>query len=305
MRNIIGLDAIANQFGSPEVAGESLGGNLQADQLPRGFVGMPTQSLPALTTREIQVDVQREMRPDRFVVGPQGAFAGANHLNLQLLDIKVGTVSLNASRNPVPMELFGPLTTGISIRATMTAVPAIGIQVIVRNIDAVAAFAFGGVFFGPTANAGSAQGGQVGAIVGAAEDASVPETDLATDARVLPQSFVGIPYTPFAAPGEQQYIQIDIQRDLRPDRMVLPFSAAENFLVRDVRVGTVSLNASLNPAVGNAWGPTVFGTRLRGQVTATPSVGISLSIERAPWALAEGSIIFAGAIFGPSRFAST
>lgn len=305
-RPIIGLAALAaSQFGSPEVGRE--GEAFNAADLPRSMVGIPITIVAAGATEPIQVDVQRDMRPDRLVLGPLGSAEGqgVTSIHHKVRDIRVGEVSLNASKNPVPALCFLETVVGNSIRATMTADTAVGIQLIVTNDDPTgeppAPWTVMGGFFGPSARPGSGAAGRVGAIVGAAEDPGAPETESAQDAKNLPQSFVGIPYTQCNV-GERTYIQCKIERDLRPDRMILPYDVARGYVINDIRVGTISLNASINPVVGTAFAGTTFGTRLRATVTATPNNGISLEVTRRD--TASTGLYFCGGIFGPSRFAS-
>jgi hypothetical protein len=301
---IVGLAALtANQYGSLEVGNNGNGGNgggplrvIDAKGLPRSFVGFPTTSIPAPGSDEIQVDVQREMRPDRLIIGPLEDIIGVNARRIR--DIRVGTVSLNASPNPVPAEVFARDSVGTSIRATMTATPAIGIQVFAeQTAGPEVPWVVEGTFIGPSAKPGES----LQAIVGQDEEGLDPGAG--SEAKSLPQSFVGIPYTAPAAVGVRQVIQIPIQRDIRPDRMILPENVCSEFVVRDLRVGTVSLNASMNPAAGDAFHRTAFGSRLRATVTATPSVGIQLEITRVRAVLLNTSVC--GAIFGPSRYASS
>lgn len=304
MNGIIGLDRIAN-WGSPEVAGvPGPAGMLQASTLPKSFVGVPPTIISAGDTESIQVDVQREIRPDRFVVG---GYRETQTLELYALrrirDIRVGTVSLNASENPVPAEIFSHGTVGISIRATMTAVPSIGIQVIATNTDSEGTWTLRGGFFGPSASpdrTGSPAG--IGAIVGAAEDPGEVADQGARDAASLPQSFVGIPYTTLVL-ATRTFIQVPVQRDIRPDRLVLPDTVCQLCQIDDVRVGTVSLNASMQPVPAECFHVLAFGTRLRATVTATPSVGIGITVTQ--HTTAGGGIVFCGAIFGPSRYSAS
>lgn len=291
MRQIIGLnDIVGMGYGSEEVAG---GGALNARDLPKSFVGVPPTTILAGATAEIQVDVQREMRPDRFMIQqPFGRFL--------VRDIRVGTVSLNASPNPVPDECFGPHAVGVSIRATMTATPSVGIQLVVTNTAAQAEI-LRGAFFGPSAKPGAGVGGVAG-IVGSAESpADAPEMEQHADAKMLPQSFVGIPRTTSPGVGVRVPIQVEIYRDIRPDRLVIPTTTGQNWLVRDIRVGTISLNASIQPVPGECFAPLSFGGRLRATVTATPSVGIQIDVEATDAEAPD----FIGAFFGPSRMPTT
>lgn len=95
-------------------------------------------------------------------------------------------------------------------------------------------------------------------------------------AKNLPQSFVGIPPTVIIASSTGQSIAVPVLRNLRPDRLVLDRVQAASLLVYDIRIGTVSLNASANPVPGDMFSPDAVGTSMRCTETATPSVGITL-----------------------------
>jgi len=294
-RTIIGLVQLAQQYG-PGQSGQGAS-PLRASELPRSFIGIPPTTLEPGDTAEIQCDVQREFRPDRLMLAAIGA---DTYTDVQ--DIRVGTVSLNASEHPVPVEAFYPVATGVSIRATETAIPAIGIQLVV-SLDAGAGEVTSlvrGAFFGPSAAPGSGQGGpatvdgKVAGIVGG--DGSDP---LASD---LPQSFIGFPRTSLPAAGVRVNTTIRPQRDLRPDRIVFAQRMSADCLMYDLRVGTVSLNASMNPVPCQCFGILSFGNRLRPPVTANPSVGITLSVANTHASVA---VIQGGAIFGPSQYATS
>lgn len=117
------------------------------------------------------------------------------------------------------------------------------------------------------------------------------------DARRLPQSFVGVPLSTIPASSTGTIVAVPIQRQLRPDRFVLDRIQAAQALVYDIRVGTISLNASVNPIPGDAFAPDAVDTAIRAVVSATPAVGIQLSIgERTGVAITN----FTGGFFGPS-----
>lgn len=119
----------------------------------------------------------------------------------------------------------------------------------------------------------------------------------AVDARRLPQSFVGVPLSAIPASSTGTIVAVPIQRQLRPDRFVLDRIQAAQALVYDIRVGTISLNASVNPIPGDAFAPDAVDTAIRAVVSATPAVGIQLSIgERTGVAITN----FTGGFFGPS-----
>lgn len=113
------------------------------------------------------------------------------------------------------------------------------------------------------------------------------------NAAQLPVSFVGIPRT--ALSTTPLAIQVPIQRAIRPDRLVFDRTAAATLLVHDVKVGTISLNASINPIPGDAFSPDAMGTAIRAVVTATPAVGIQITLS-----VTTGTPTVGGAFFGPS-----
>lgn len=130
-----------------------------------------------------------------------------------------------------------------------------------------------------------------------APGAVTPRGRRAIDARRLPQSFVGVPLTTIPASSTGTIIAVPIQRQLRPDRFVLDRIQAAQALVYDIRVGTISLNASVNPIPGDAFAPDAVDTAIRAVVSATPAVGIQLSIgERTAVAITN----FTAGFFGPS-----
>lgn len=119
----------------------------------------------------------------------------------------------------------------------------------------------------------------------------------AIDARKLPMSFVGVPLSTIPASSTGTIVAVPIQRQLRPDRFVLDRIQAAQVLVYDIRVGTISLNASVNPIPGDAFAPDAVDTAIRAVVSATPAVGIQLSIgERTGSAITN----FTAGFFGPS-----
>ena len=113
------------------------------------------------------------------------------------------------------------------------------------------------------------------------------------NAGQLPVSFVGIPRT--ALSTTPLAIQVPIQRAIRPDRLVFDRTQAATLLVHDVKVGTISLNASVNPIPGDAFAPDAMGTAIRAVVTAVPAVGIQITLS-----VTTGTPTVGGAFFGPS-----
>ncbi len=98
------------------------------------------------------------------------------------------------------------------------------------------------------------------------------------NAAFLPQSFIGAPLTTIAASSTGTSIPVPVLRNIRPDRWFFDRVQAASALVYDVKIGTVSLNASTSPAPGDMYAPDAVGSNMRCTETATPSVGITLII---------------------------
>ena len=113
------------------------------------------------------------------------------------------------------------------------------------------------------------------------------------NAARLPISFVGLPITTLST--SPATIQVPILRQLRPDRLVIERVGGPTINVQDIKVGTVSLNASVNPVPADCFAPDAMGTALRAVVTATPSVGLSITVFSTT-----GTPVLRGAFFGPS-----
>lgn len=320
-RDIIGLDALEAAAWGSSLMAPLPGGTFQAKDLPRSIAGIGQVGpfTEAGQVEIVQVSVQREFRPDRLVLTPYRVTGdGSDQLDIDwaysVLDIRVGTISLNASPNPIAAECFAQQAVGTSIRSPVTATPSIGIQLHLRRDSAVAEgddCVVLGTFYGPSAAPGAGLGapspGTVGAIVGAD-----PAGDEQASASELPQSIVGLPETALNR-NTRTYVQVPIQRDVRPDRLVLARTSDQgtllepmpNMLVHDIRVGTISLNTTMQPAPCTAFAPLAFGTRLRAVATATPSIGIGLELTNINPAALATAITLRGGIFGPSRYAST
>lgn len=100
----------------------------------------------------------------------------------------------------------------------------------------------------------------------------------AVRANKLPQSIVGAPLTNIPASSAGTTIQFRIQRDIRPDRLVLDRVQASMALVYQLSVGTVNLIASSDPVPGDMFAPDAVGTSFRAVETASPSIGITLVV---------------------------
>lgn len=142
---IIGADIIGAQNDGYFDSVEGDERAVQASSLPQSFVGMPLTTIPASSTGEsIDVPVLRNIRPDRLV------FDRVQAASALLYDMKVGTVSLNASRSPVPGDAFAPDAIGTAIRAVEVATPSVGINLVIGNRTAVAITSMTAGIFGPS-----------------------------------------------------------------------------------------------------------------------------------------------------------
>ncbi len=134
--DIVGDDA-------PQASGQRR--KIRARDLPQSFVGVPLSAIPANSTGTIiAVPIQRQLRPDRFVVDRVQA------AQCLVYDIRVGTISLNASVNPVPADAFAPDAVDTAIRAVVSAIPAVGLQISIGERIGVAVTNFTAGFFGPS-----------------------------------------------------------------------------------------------------------------------------------------------------------
>lgn len=146
--SIIGADDIVGGDGY----GDEVGGDdrqVQARSLPMSFVGMPLTTIPISSTGvNIDIPVLRNIRPDRLI------FDRVQAASALLYDMKVGTVSLNASRSPIPGDAFAPDAIGTAIRALEVATPSVGINVVIGNRTATAITSMAAGIFGPSMKAG-------------------------------------------------------------------------------------------------------------------------------------------------------
>lgn len=146
MPDIVGYeDIVGDDDGDTQTVSGAGGAKLLARNLPQSFVGVPLTTIAASTTgQSIAVPVLRNVRPDRLVIDRVQA------ASLTVVDIRIGTVSLNASGNPVPADMFAPDAVGTSIRATETATPSVGLTLVIGNRTAGAITQFSAGFIGPS-----------------------------------------------------------------------------------------------------------------------------------------------------------
>lgn len=132
------------QSGGDQIVGDA--GDLQAASLPLSFAGSVLATILASAIAQlVPIQLLRTFRPDRFVVDRVQA------ASLSLADVKIGTVSLNASTGVVPLDAFAPDGTDIVLRPVVTGTPALAINCFITNRTAVAVTNFSIGAIGPSA----------------------------------------------------------------------------------------------------------------------------------------------------------
>lgn len=116
-------------------------------------------------------------------------------------------------------------------------------------------------------------------------------------AENLPQSIVGIPLTTIPASSTGVLIPVPIQRNIRPDRLCFDRVQAASALLYQMAIGTTNLLANGNPVPGDMFAPDSLCGRIRAAETATPSVGITLTVGNRT---ATAITAFTASIVGPS-----
>jgi hypothetical protein len=107
--------------------------DLRADKLPQNFAATSLVTVAASASGQVlELSPLRVIRPDRIVCDRTQA------ASLTLDDVKIGTVSLNASTGKMPMDAFSPDAVDTSMRCTQTATPSLHIFFTVSNKTAAA-----------------------------------------------------------------------------------------------------------------------------------------------------------------------
>lgn len=120
-----------DQIGGTDIVGAD--GDLEANKLPQNFAATPLFTVGASTSGVVaELTPLRVIRPDRIVIDRTQA------ASLTLDDVKIGTVSLNASTGKMPMDAFAPDAIGTDMRCPVTATPSLHIFFTVSNKTATA-----------------------------------------------------------------------------------------------------------------------------------------------------------------------
>lgn len=126
------IGAVEIGAGGPR-ARTTTGGNIQ-----RIMAGLPRQSVAAGATGELAVNTSEPFRPERLVLSTAAqAF--------DVLNIRIGTKSLNVTSNPISGNCFSEQAIGTHV-VGYTAQAGVGFVVSVQNNTAGAITSGGGVF---------------------------------------------------------------------------------------------------------------------------------------------------------------
>lgn len=119
----------------------------------------------------------------------------------------------------------------------------------------------------------------------------------ALTAQTLPYSMAGSALATLPLSSTGQAYKINLQRAMRPDRIVINRVHAASVAVTQVQIGTIALNCSDGVIDGDCFAPDAVGTDIKAVTTATPSLPVIITImNKTAGALPNLSV----AIFGPS-----
>lgn len=116
---------------------------VDAGNLQRVAAGIPSTSVGAGLSSDLNIVVSEPFRPDRIVLS---VVAQA----LQVTNVKIGTKSLNVSSNPISGNCFSQDAVNTHLQG-YTAQPGVGFVISVLNPTGAAVVATGGIF-GPSVN---------------------------------------------------------------------------------------------------------------------------------------------------------
>lgn len=114
-------------------ARQSMSGNIQ-----RIMAGLPRQAITAGSSAELQVNTSEPFRPERLVLSTAAQA-------LDVLNIRIGTKSLNVTSNPISGNCFSEQAIGTHV-VGYTAQAGVGFVVSAQNNTAGSITSGGGVF---------------------------------------------------------------------------------------------------------------------------------------------------------------
>ena len=125
------------------IEGEEPRKKLKNSDFPRGFAGLTPTSIVAGATSDVPCPLQAWLRPNRLTLGA----AACVDLSY-VLDVKVGTISLNVGSQPAPCVCFARDAIGTSLNAAVWASPSVPPTVRIFN-NTAGAIVYAGAFYGP------------------------------------------------------------------------------------------------------------------------------------------------------------
>lgn len=120
----------------------ALSGGDAEEALPRGFAGITPTSIAAAATTDVSCPLYAFMRLQRLVLN------SAALVDLcYVVDIKIGTISLNVGTQPAPAAAFARDAVGTNLEAAVWASPSVAPTIRLFN-NTGGAIVFSGVLFG-------------------------------------------------------------------------------------------------------------------------------------------------------------
>jgi hypothetical protein len=117
------------------VSGEGGGGGgpqqVRADRLPRHYAGAGPVTIPASGTAVFTFNLNVQLRPDQPVI------PDAIAPSVAVPNINVGAISLNASSDPAPGDMFRHNSTG-SLRGAVSGSPSVPVKMTLLNLTTAA-----------------------------------------------------------------------------------------------------------------------------------------------------------------------
>jgi hypothetical protein len=113
------------------VSGEEGGRKVSADKLPRHYAGAGPGTIPASSTAVFTFNLNVQLRPDKPVIPESTAPSVA------VTNINVGAISLNASSDPAPGDMFRHNSTA-TLRGAVSGSPSVPIKMTLLNLTSAA-----------------------------------------------------------------------------------------------------------------------------------------------------------------------
>lgn len=146
------LNAIQGDDDDDEMGAAKKRRNINNRNFPRGFAGLTPTSIGAGVTADVSCPLQAWLRPNRLCLGA----AACVDLSY-VMDVKVGTISLNVGSQGVPCVVFARDSIGTELNAAVWASPSV--PPVVRILNGTAgAIVYAGGFVGPVSRSEPGKG---------------------------------------------------------------------------------------------------------------------------------------------------